>query len=206
MRATIVRTLALIAIIVTAGLTVAGQPNAASAGGGACHQAPAREGEGTEVRLTRNCFSPSILRVDAGADVTFRNDDQVLHQLSSIPGEQPGDSEVAVGQVATRTFVDPGIYPYFCNLHFGMVGAVVVGDGKFVAAAGRAQPVAVQAAQPQVQKASPGEQPAPAIAAAVGDEGDDASRWPLAGGAAIAAAGLLGGIAIATRQRWYRES
>ncbi len=203
MRATFVRAFALVVVTIAAAFTFGGQSELASAGGGACHQAPAREGAGTEVRLTRNCFSPSILRVEAGADVTFHNDDQVLHQLSSIPGQQPGDSEVAVGQVATRTFMDPGIYPYFCNLHFGMVGAIVVGDGKFVASSGN-RAVAVQAAQPQVQKASPGERPASAIAAAVGDEGDDASRWPLAAGVAIAAAGLLGGIGIATRQRWYR--
>ena len=30
---------------------------------------------------------------------------------------------------ATYEFADPGVYPYVCTWHVGMVGAVVVGDG-----------------------------------------------------------------------------
>ncbi|MEO6397444.1 MAG: hypothetical protein ABIP13_03140, partial [Tepidiformaceae bacterium] len=54
-----------------------------------------------------------------------------------------------LSQYATteQTFTAPGLYPYACILHPGMVGVVVVGDGKFVAA-GTTQDVKASIAQP----------------------------------------------------------
>ena len=198
MRASMFRNLSLLMITAAVALTMAGEPTA-SAGGGACHEAPAREGSGTEVRLTRNCFSPSILRVEAGTDVTFRNDDQAVHEVISIPGLTPGETQWAGGEARALTFAAPGIYPYYCNLHYGMVGAIVVGDGKFAASTGgNGASMAVQASQPR--DVSP-DAPAPAPAASASTADDDPARWPLYAGLGVAVAGLMVATAVARRPR-----
>ena len=37
--------------------------------------------------------------------------------------------ELMPGKSVTHKFASSGVYPYFCVIHPGMVGAVVVGDG-----------------------------------------------------------------------------
>jgi hypothetical protein len=37
--------------------------------------------------------------------------------------------DIAEGESVAYAFDNPGVYPYFCILHPGMVGAIVVGDG-----------------------------------------------------------------------------
>ncbi len=39
-------------------------------------------------------------------------------------------SELATGQSVSHLFRTPGTFPYYCLLHPGMIGAVVVGDGR----------------------------------------------------------------------------
>jgi plastocyanin len=98
----------------------------AEAGGG-CH-APATEARGTTVALTDLCFSPTVLRVAPGSEVTFVNRDTITHPLS-----RPGGDWYWDGAGGTRTAVrldKAGTYPFFCYAHPGMVGVVVVGDGQ----------------------------------------------------------------------------
>ena len=100
-------------------------PTKASAGGGGCHGAPENQGTGTEVTI-KNCFSPTVLRVEPGERVTFRNTDEYVHNVGgqtwSIPGTMAGLSSAEV------TFAKAGTFPYACTLHPGMVGVVIVGD------------------------------------------------------------------------------
>jgi plastocyanin len=98
----------------------------ASAGGG-CH-APATEGRGTTVALTDLCFTPTVLRVQPGSTVTFVNRDTMAHPLSRPGGEWGWDG--GVGDRATVRLDQAGTYPFFCHVHPGMVGVVVVGDGR----------------------------------------------------------------------------
>jgi plastocyanin len=98
----------------------------AEAGGG-CH-APATEGRGTTVALTDLCFTPTVLRVEPGATVTFVNRDSIAHPLSRPGGEWGWEG--TVGGRATVQLDQAGTYPFFCFVHPGMVGVVVVGDGR----------------------------------------------------------------------------
>ena len=98
----------------------------ASAGGG-CH-APATEGRGRTVALTDLCFTPTLLRVQPGSTVTFVNRDTMAHPLSRPGGEWGWDG--GVGDRATVRLDQAGTYPFFCYVHPGMVGVVVVGDGR----------------------------------------------------------------------------
>jgi plastocyanin len=102
----------------------------ASAGGG-CHR-PATEGRGTTLALRELCFSPTILRVPAGREVTIVNRDNLEHPLG-----RPGGQWAWGGAMGDTTTVrlETGTYPFFCYTHPAMVGVVVVGDGQGTGAA-----------------------------------------------------------------------
>jgi plastocyanin len=112
-------------LAVLAGLLAAAPP--AAAGGGGCHRPPT-EGRGTTLALSELCFSPTVLRVAEGSEVTIVNRDQLDHPLA-----RPGGDWGWEGRVGDRTTVrlnGAGTYPFFCYAHPGMVGVVVVGDGR----------------------------------------------------------------------------
>ena len=69
----------------------------ASAGGG-CHS-PATEGRGTTIALTDLCFSPTVLRVAPGSEVTFVNRDTMEHP--GRPGGAPASAWI--GPAPTRS-------------------------------------------------------------------------------------------------------
>jgi plastocyanin len=99
----------------------------ASAGGGGCHR-PATEGSGDTLALTELCFSPTVLRVAPGSEVTIVNRDTISHPLSRPGGEWAWDGPI--GDRTTVRLERAGTYPFFCYVHPGMVGVVVVGDGR----------------------------------------------------------------------------
>ena len=103
-------------------------PGVASAsGGGGCGR-PVTDAQGTGVDIRGFCFSPTILRVSTGETVTFTNVDPVPHSVlgaNATWGDYAGFKKKSV----TYRFSEPGVYPYLCTYHLGMVGAVVVGDG-----------------------------------------------------------------------------
>lgn len=118
------RALALLLAVLAATVLAAAPPAAA---GGGCH-APATEGRGTTVALTDLCFTPTVLRVAPGTEVTFVNRDSVAHPLGR-PGGEWGWDGTAGGRASVR-LDQAGTYPFFCYVHPGMVGVVVAGDGR----------------------------------------------------------------------------
>jgi plastocyanin len=88
------------------------------------------DASGTRVRMAKNCFSPTVLRVEAGDTVTWVNADPEIHGVGGAAGSF-GDphGEIKSGDSVSFRFDDEGVYPYACIFHPGMTGAVVVGDG-----------------------------------------------------------------------------
>jgi plastocyanin len=163
-------------LTVLAGTVLAAAP--ASAGGG-CHR-PATEGRGTTLALNELCFSPTVLRVAPGSEVTIVNRDSLEHPLARPGGEWGWDG--APGDRTTVRLDRAGIYPFFCYVHPSMVGVVVVGDGK---GAGSGV-VEVADSQAAPAAATPSE-PAPAA--------DGAGSLPVAWLVLIALAALVGAAA-----------
>jgi plastocyanin len=167
----------------------------ASAGGG-CH-APATEGRvGTTVALVDLCFTPTVLRVAPGSTVTFVNRDTIVHPLGRPGGEWGWD-----GGVGDRTSVrleQAGTYPFYCYVHPGMVGVVVVGEGRGTGA------TLVQVDDP----AAPAASGQPATAAATGpatSAGGDLPSFPAAW-LVLTALAALAGAAAGTRLNGNRSS
>ena len=127
--------LGLVAAASTAFLTVPWAGPAAAGGG--CHTGPT-QGRGDAVEMVDACFTPSILRVEPGTEVTFANKDPGTHNVTANGWGMFEDMDQ--GDSFRARFTDPGIYPYGCTYHPGMTGAVVVGDGM---GAGSGQEVAV---------------------------------------------------------------
>ncbi len=120
MRGTRIRIVLAIAVAV---LAVGGT---ASAGSGRCHSRETTEDTGVFVDVGKNCFGPTVLRVNAGETVTWKNFDPVDHTLTAAGGVF--DTELKPEEVFTFKFVSNGVYPYYCLYHPRMAGAVVVGD------------------------------------------------------------------------------
>ena len=178
--------IALLGVVIGALLLL--PPAPASAGGGGCFQRPAeREGAGSTVSMAGGCFRPTILYVDAGTHVQFKNDSADVHQLSGVGEEQPIADKVAPSETATRTFASSGIFPYYCALHWGMTGVVVVGDATLDA----------PDAQLRASVAEPGAADAAPPGAAVSADDDDSLP-----GLALAGLGALAGVVAASALIW----
>jgi len=108
--------------------TLLAAPAIAGGGGGGCGKANSDEAA-TTVAMTGNCFGPTVARVESGDTVTFANDTQLPHTVTAA-GMQWGSLEHLQPKATLEVrFGTPGVFPYVCVLHPGMVGAVVVGDG-----------------------------------------------------------------------------
>lgn len=78
-----------------------------------------------EVLMRNNSFSPGSLTVTVGTKVTWTNKDGMSHTVTSNTGLF--DSGIITDNgVFTFTFTTAGTFPYFCQLHAGMSGTVVV--------------------------------------------------------------------------------
>jgi plastocyanin len=103
-------------------------PGSASAGGG-CHSEVLTDQATTQVELSKNCFEPTVARVQPGDSVTWTNSDEVNHAVSGAANGWGTFDEIPSGDSVTYQFGESGVFPYFCFIHPSMVGAVVVGDG-----------------------------------------------------------------------------
>ena len=84
-------------------------------------------------------FEPATIEVDAGATLTWTNDDSIPHTVTARA--EDFDSGVMMsGDSFSHTFETPGTYDYFCAIHPSMSATVVVREpvapGDAVAASG----------------------------------------------------------------------
>ncbi len=101
---------------------------AAMAGGG-CHGGEFNDARGVKVDLVSACFSPTVIRIQPGQRVTWTNQDSMVHTVTGAAYRWGSTNELSPHQSISFRFAASGVYPYFCLIHPGMVGAVVVGDG-----------------------------------------------------------------------------
>ena len=79
----------------------------------------------TEVTMAKSYrFDPKTIEVEAGATVTWTNEDNFTHTVQ-VDGQ--ADHKVGRGESVSLTFDRPGIYHYVCTLHRqDMDGEVIV--------------------------------------------------------------------------------
>ena len=105
---------------------------------------PARDAVGTEadIRIATFAFEPSTLHVRVGDAVIWRNEDDILHTVTSglpkrqgVPGvseDRPArpdgllDRDLELNDTFNFEFEQAGTFSYYCDIHSGMRGKVVV--------------------------------------------------------------------------------
>jgi plastocyanin len=86
--------------------------------------APAAAGK-AEVKIDNFNFSPVVLTVKAGTQITWTNGDDIPHTV--VSDDQTFKSKVlGTGEKFTFTAAKPGTYSYSCSIHPNMTGKVVV--------------------------------------------------------------------------------
>jgi plastocyanin len=124
-----IRRLSLAAIVA---LTAALIPVGSAGAGSTCHVAPTPFDARTRVVPMKNlCFAPVVVRVPRGASVTWVNADgyKAPHTVTGVGTQWGSYDELLPGDRVRYRFERDGVFPYFCVIHPGMSGAVVVGDG-----------------------------------------------------------------------------
>lgn len=116
-------------------------PASAPASQGSDSQAGAQV-SATSVIIQDFAFAPKKMSVSVGDTVTWENADDILHTVTSGIGQKQGipgvtkdkdakpdglfDQEVEFEETFEFTFDKAGTFKYFCAIHPGMVGTVVV--------------------------------------------------------------------------------
>lgn len=85
-----------------------------------------------QVVMQNISFQPKEIRVKVGATVTWSNRDGFGHTVTAGTRGSPSglfdSGNVGSGDTFSFTFQEPGTYNYFCSIHPGMDGVVIVGE------------------------------------------------------------------------------
>lgn len=82
-------------------------------------------GNANTISMKNSAFSPPSVQVNISSTITWINDDNMVHTVTSDNGSfDSGD--MAPGTRFSYTFTNTGTYNYHCIHHSGMTGAVVV--------------------------------------------------------------------------------
>lgn len=88
--------------------------------------------EMVEIAMSNIAFVPRLVRVSAGTEVVWTNEDAVIHYVNTDPHPHhtyfPDQNSQALNQGETFSLVfnEPGMYPYHCSAHTGMTGQILV--------------------------------------------------------------------------------
>jgi plastocyanin len=82
---------------------------------------------GASVSMKDNSFDPATLNVQVGTTVKWTNNGANRHTVTASDGKWDS-GEIAPGGTYSVTFSTPGTYKYYCKLHKGMEGTIVVGE------------------------------------------------------------------------------
>jgi plastocyanin len=83
------------------------------------------------ITIANFSFSPAALQINVGDSVTWTNSDGFAHTVTSDGGVWDS-GPVASGSTFQRTFAEPGIFRYHCEIHPSMQGQIRVGSQVFL--------------------------------------------------------------------------
>jgi len=79
-----------------------------------------------QVGIDNFSFTPPVLTVKAGTEVTWINKDDVPHIIVNTQLKFPPSKVLDTDQRFSHTFTQPGTYDYYCSIHPKMTGKVIV--------------------------------------------------------------------------------
>ena len=84
--------------------------------------------EDATAKIDNFTFVPARLTVKAGTTVTWRNEDDIPHTVTSVT-QLFKSRALDTDDTFSFTFTEPGTYDYFCSLHPRMTATIVVEPG-----------------------------------------------------------------------------
>ena len=84
------------------------------------------------MKTSNKSFEPGVLVIPRGTTVSFPNQDPILHNVFSVtPGNRFDLGLYQKGPGKDYTFESSGLVRVFCNIHYQMIGHIVVLDTQF---------------------------------------------------------------------------
>ena len=80
----------------------------------------------TEVKIDNFSFGPSTVTIPAGSTITWTNNDDVPHVVSSDDNKTFKSKALDTDDHFSFTFTKPGTYNYYCAIHPKMTAKIVV--------------------------------------------------------------------------------
>ena len=78
-----------------------------------------------EVKIDNFAFTPGVITVKAGTQVTWINHDDIPHTVDSTQGKFKSAALDTDDKFQFR-FTEPGEYPFYCRMHPKMTGKIIV--------------------------------------------------------------------------------
>jgi plastocyanin len=85
----------------------------------------AATGSASEVKIDNFAFTPGVITVKPGTQVTWTNRDDIRPTVDSAQGKFKS-AALDTDQKFQFRFTEPGEYPYYCRMHPKMSGSIVV--------------------------------------------------------------------------------
>ena len=104
-----------IAIVLTAGANLGLAANSGEKSAG-----------GSTVKIDNFSFGPAEITIPAGTTVTWTNNDDVPHVVSSDDNKMFKSKALDTDDHFSYTFTKPGTYNYYCAIHPKMTAKIVV--------------------------------------------------------------------------------
>jgi plastocyanin len=79
----------------------------------------------TEVKIDNFAFTPGVITVKAGTQITWINHDDIPHTVDSTEGRFKS-AALDTDDKFQFLFKEPGEYSYFCRMHPKMTGKIIV--------------------------------------------------------------------------------
>src|SRR6202167_5081333 len=81
---------------------------------------------GTAVKIDNFSFGPAAVTIPAGTTVTWTNNDDVPHVVTSDDNKMFKSKALDTDDRFSFTFTKPGTYNYYCAIHPKMTATIVV--------------------------------------------------------------------------------
>ena len=81
---------------------------------------------GTNVKIDNFSFGPAAITIPVGATVTWTNNDDVPHVVTSDDNKLFKSKALDTDDRFSFTFTKPGTYNYYCAIHPKMTAKIVV--------------------------------------------------------------------------------
>ena len=79
-----------------------------------------------EIKIDNFSFGPATVTIPAGTTITWTNNDDVPHVVSSDDNKTFKSKALDTDDHFSFTFTKPGTYNYYCAIHPKMVAKIVV--------------------------------------------------------------------------------